>query len=268
MKKTIYSLLLSIAYVTQAPMTFATEETKKPTPCLSTREFITNLEFLREHKELGLGEADARTVSHKVSEGCTGASRRFIQVTNVLVKAGVPSRRSLETAQKFSLHTDEMTNAFLTVFKGAFIEDLLDLDVNNALTIALEIASSYEGKSSMAEKNFNQLVGFCLDRKSLDLPLLECARMGSRVIKNGSPFGFDITTEFISLFNYLTDPKKANIVTFEALSVSEFVTKFGPESKRNFIQGFEYALSKKGLDVGVKEAIEFGKSMASRSTKI
>jgi hypothetical protein len=160
-----------------------------------------------------------------------------------------------------------MTNAFLTVFKGAFIEDLLDLDVNNALAIALEIVESYEGKFVMAEKNFNQLVSFCLDRKSLDLPLMECARMGSRVIRNGSPFAFDVTSDFISIFNYLTDPKKGNIVTFEALSVSEFVTKFGPEAKKNFIQGFEYALSKKGLDAEVKEAIEFGKSMASRSSK-
>lgn len=265
---TLTALLLSIAYALAPELTMASEETNKVNHCLSTREFITTLEFLRDHKELGLGEASARAVSHKVSEGCTGASKRFIQVNNVLLKAGVPSKRSLETAQTFALKSDEKTNAFLTVFKGAFIEELLDLDVNNALSIALEVSETYEGKSSMAEKNFGQLVTFCLDRKSLDLPLLECARMGSRVIKNGSPFAFDITSDFISLFNYLTDPKKGNVVTFEALAVAEYVTKFGPEAKKNFIQAFEYALSKNGLDAPVKDAIEFGKTMASRSSKI
>jgi hypothetical protein len=64
MKKTIYFLLLSIAYIHSA---IAMEGAKKPNLCLSTREFVTTLEFLREHKELGLGEADARAISHKVS---------------------------------------------------------------------------------------------------------------------------------------------------------------------------------------------------------
>lgn len=245
----------------------ATEIKTKPTYCLSTREYITTLEFLREHKEFSLSEQDARSMSQKVSDGCTGSSKRFIQVLNVLVKAGVPTKSAMESSLKFALSTDDVTSSFLTVFKGAFVESLLDLDVSQALSVALELSHSYEGNTKVAEKNFNKLVEFCIDKKSLDLPLPECARIGARVVKNNSGFDYSITDEFISLFNYLTQDKGANLPTYEALNVSEYVTKYGPESKKNFIQAYEYALNKKGLDRSNKDAIEFGKTMASRSVK-
>jgi hypothetical protein len=235
--------------------------------CLSTREFVTTLEFLREHKEFSLSEQDARLLSEKVSDGCTGASKRFIQVLNVLVKAGVPTKKAIEIGLKFGQSSDDKTAAFLTIFKGSYIESLLDLDVNQAMKIALELSDTYEGKSKLVEKNFNLLVEFCVDKKSLDLPLPECARLAARVVKNGSDHEFYISNEFISLFNYLTDEKAANLPTFEALVVSEFVTKFGPEAKKNFIPAYEYAVNKKGLDRSVKDAIEFGKTMASKSVK-
>ena len=245
----------------------ADESTKKIIPCLSTREFITTMEFLRAHKEYGVAESETRVTALKVSEGCTGASKRFIQVTNVLVKAGVPSGKAFETALKFSHTTDELTQAFLSVFKGAFIESLLDLNIHQALTIALEVSESYSHDSKLGEKNFSQLVEFCVDKKSLDLPLLECARLSARIMKNGAQYSFNISSEFISLFHYLTEPNKSNLPTFKALEVSEYVTKFGPESKGNFIQGLEYALSKEGLDKPFQDALEFAKLMASKSIK-
>ncbi len=79
----------------------AASETKAPVPCLATREFITTLEYLCEHKEFSLPETDAQAFAHKISAGCTGASKRFIRTNNVLVKAGVPTRRSMEVAAGF-----------------------------------------------------------------------------------------------------------------------------------------------------------------------
>lgn len=239
----------------------------KPETCLSSREYITTLEFLRENKAFGLEEKDCRVVSSKVSEGCTGSSKRFIQVINVLTKAGVPSKLALETAQKFALSSDDTTAAFMTVFKGAFIDSLLDLDVSQALNVAMELSYSYEGNKKLAEKHFNKLVEFCMDKKSLDLPIPECARMSVRVIKSGSAFEFDITKDFIDLFNYLGDQSKSNLPTFEALKVAEHVVKYGPEAKKNFTQAYEYAISKSGMEASQKDAIEFGKTMASRSVK-
>lgn len=254
--------LIFISHITFA----SAAETPKIQSCLSTREFITTLEYLRDHKDFAINETDARNLATRVSSGCTGASKRFIQVTNVLTKAGLPSKKSIETALKYAASTDELTGAFLVIFKGAYIESLLDLDVSQALNIALELSDSAKGSTKLLEKNFNELVNFCVDKKSLDLPLVECAKMGARVVKSGNEFEFNVTKDFISLFNYLTD-SKINLPTYEAISVTEHVMKFGPEAKKNFIQAYEYAISKNGLDKSIKDAIEFAKSMASNSKK-
>ncbi len=80
------------------------------------------------------------------------------------------------------------------------------------------------------EKNFNELLEFCLVKKSLDLPLVQCARLGARVMKNGAPLRFSVTRDFIELFKFLTEDKRTNLTTGDALAVAEEVTKHGPET--------------------------------------
>jgi hypothetical protein len=222
---------------------------------------------LREHREFSLSDGDAQTLAHKISSGCTGASRRFIKVNNALVKAGLPTQRSIEIATTFARGSDDASNAFLTVFTGAYLESLLDLDASQALAIALELSESGSGDVKILEKNFNDLVEFCVAKKSLDLPLIQCARLGARVMNHGAALRFPVARDFIELYRFLTEDKKINLTSGEALKVAEDVTKHGPEATKNFIAAFEYAVSKKGLDRSVKEAVEFGNTMASRSLK-
>ncbi len=240
---------------------------KAPQTCLATREFVTTLEYLREHREFSLSETNAQALSHKISSGCTGASKRFIKVTNTLVKAGVPTQRSMEIATRFSDGSDEASTAFLMIFTGAYVENLLDLDVSQALTIALELSEAGSADAKLLEKNFNTLVEFCVAKKSLDLPLVQCAQLGARVMKNGAALGFPVARDFIEVYRFLTEDKKVNLTSGEALKVAEEVTKHGPEATKNFIAAFEYAVSKKGLDRNVKEAVEFGTTMALRSVR-
>lgn len=246
---------------------YAADKADKPATCLATREYITSLEYLREHKEFLMNEVDARNLAQKVSMGCTGASKRFIQTSNILIKAGVPSKKALEHGLKFANSSDEAYSAFLTVFKGAYIESLLDLNVAEALNVAMELSYSYEGNKKLAEEQFNKLVQFCVDKKSLDLPLAECARIATRVVKNAPPFDFKIADDFIELFNYLSGQQRSNLPTFEALKVAEHVTQFGPEAKKNFTQAYEYGVNKNGLDLTIKAAIDFGKAIAAESVK-
>jgi hypothetical protein len=239
----------------------------KPEVCLSTREFITSLEFLRENKDFALNEDKARELAHKVSAGCTGASKRFIQITSVLTKAGVPTKSAIETGLTMAASTDEATSAFLSVFRGAFLETLLDLDTKSALDIALELTHSFDGNRKAAQDDFNRLVDFCVNKKSLDLPVQQCGRMAARIVKSGESFDFKVSKDFIALTEYLTSSSKTNIPTFQALEVAEGVVKHGPQAKDNFIKAYEYAIAKKGFDAASKDAIEFGKTMASRSVK-
>lgn len=264
MKYTTIAILLSTL---SSSLIHAETKQELPATCLSTREYTTTLEYLREHKEFLINENDSRSLANKVTQGCTGASKRFIQISNLLIKAGIPTNKALETGIKFAQSSDETTSAFLTIFKGAFIESLLDLNVSEALSVAMELSYSYQGNKKLAEKQFNQLVNFCVDKKSLDLPLVECAKIATRVVKNAPPFDYNIATDFIELFGYLTQQDQANQPSFEALKVAEYVTQYGPEAKGNFIQGYEFAVSKKGLDIPIKAAIDFGKSMAAASVE-
>jgi hypothetical protein len=91
--------------------------------------------------------------------------------------------------------------------------------------------------------------------------------MSVRVVKSASEFEFDVAKDFIQLFNYLVDSKKANLATYVALKTAEFTIQYGPESSANFKNAYEYALKKSGLESSQKDALEFAKSMASLSIK-
>lgn len=259
---------LSLFLTSQVMASTAQDKKTVSMNCYSTREFITTMEFLRDHKEFALTPMSAQKLAESVSGGCSGSSKRFIQITGVLLKAGIPSNRAIEVAQQFALKSEAEGQTFLTTFKGAFIENLLDLDASHALELALEVSKASEKNPKLAEKNFNQLVDFCVKNKGLDLPLLECGRMGARVLKNATDFEFSVTQDFISLFEYLTDKRKANLPTFEALKAAEYVSQFGPEAKNNFVQAFEYAVKKQGLDKSIADGVEFAKSMAAKSIKM
>jgi hypothetical protein len=260
-------LLLMTSFCILSPVFATSPALVKPQACLSTREFITTLEFLRDHKEFSLDESKLRELAHKVSQGCTGASKRFIQITNVLVKAGIPTKAALEAALTMATSTDEATAAFISIFKGAFLESMLDMDTKSALEIAMDLSHSFSGNRKHVQDNFNQLAEFCVSKKSLDLPVQQCGKMAARVIKSAENFDFKISRDFIALFEYLTGKPSTNLPTYQALEIAEYAVKFGPEAKDNFIKAYEYALAKKGFDVAAKDAIEFGKTMASRSVK-
>lgn len=261
MRALLFLTLVATACSSPAPKPVTTNA------CYSSREYITTMEFIRGQKDFALNEKQTRELANKVSTGCTGASKRFIQVTKVLVKSGLPSQTAIETGVKYALTGDEAFNAFMTIFKSSYLESLLDLDLKLSLDISTELSQSYKGKNRIIEKEFSQLVEFCVDRKSLDLPLVDCAKTATRVLKSGEDYEFKIGKDFIDVFNFVTEKGKANIPTYEAMAVAENVVKFGPEAKTNFINAYEYGIDKKGLDYTVTDAIEFGKTMASRSIK-
>lgn len=256
----VMSLTLLTACSTKKP-----ELDKKADACLATREYVTTIEYLREQKYFSLNEEQMRTLANRVSAGCTGASNRFIKITNLLVKSGLPSQKAIDVGLKYGLSDDESFAAFITIFKSSYLESLLDLDLERSVEIANNLTTSFEGNKGLLEKEFNKLVKFCVEKKSLDLPLPACATLASEILKSGEKYNFNIGNEFIDTFQYLISPKKANLPTFRAIKVAKDVIKFGPKAKQNFISGYEYGVSNKGLALTINDAIEFGKTMASRS---
>jgi hypothetical protein len=236
--------------------------------CKASQEFITTMEYLRAQKEFALTEKQIYELSDNVSKGCTGAAGRFVKVTDLMITAGFTANKSIETATYYALKNEESFDAFVTIFKSSYLESLLDLNLEQSLKIAKELSESSLGTKKNAEKEFTKLVDFCVDQKTFGVPLMDCATISARVVKSAEKFEFNVANDFIEVFSFLTNSNKANIPSFKALPIAENIVKHGPLAKKSFLDGYDYAISKKGLDKTVPDAIKFGELMASRSEKI
>lgn len=236
--------------------------------CLSTREFITTLNFLRKHTEFAIKEKDAVYVADQVSQGCTGAAKRFIQVTNLLTKAKLATKQAIETALKFALASPAETKTFIIIFKEAFLKKYLDLDLMTSVNLAVSLSIDSKGDAKKYKKDFQRLVEFCISTENLDLPKPRCAQMSSRITKLGKDYKKGSSEPFIELYRFLISTDDGpSLPTFDALKVAEEVIGHGPAARKNFRQAYKYATSESGLDFDKSRAIKFARKMASRSIK-
>ncbi len=235
--------------------------------CLSAREYITAVRFLRQQKDFSLNEKQIRTLADTVSKGCTGSSKRFILVTKLLVKTGLDSRSSLKLAVKLSNRTEKEIKTFTYIFKRSYLKDFLDLDIKTSIDIAYMLANKFDGNHLNSQRTFNQILRLCNHKGQLDMPSKTCAKLAARVAKSGKDFKKPIGDGFKKLFHYLIKSDGPNLATFKALQLAEEMMKNGPKSSRNFIQAYKFGISKKGLNVTRGQSINFAKKIASRTIK-
>jgi hypothetical protein len=233
--------------------------------CQASREFITTLEYLREHKEYQLTEKQARDLADKVSLGCSDASRRFIQTTELLLKAEMDARKAFDYALRLAQSTNEAHEVFQRIFKEAFVQELLDLDATAALETASTLSLTFKGSYQNLSADFNYLVRFCVDQKSLGLPIRDCAGFATRIAKMGGEINAPIAQTFQSGFDYLTQPSKANLPTVDALKTVEKILPYGSQGLENFKQAFDYATKEQGLALPIRDAIEFSLNLTQRT---
>lgn len=241
---------------------------EKHIPCEATKEYVTTVEYLRDKKNFGMKAKQIYKVADSISKGCSGASQRFIKITNLLTKVGIDSSSAISHAKKFSKKEDTFVDAFITIFKQTYSSKNLDLDALNSLKISLKLSVEFSGNIEVAVGDFNDLVEFCKDRKEMDLPLPRCAQLATRITRLGQNYDEPIASPFIKLVRFLEEsskgPKqpKSNVI-----KIAESVIKYGPVASQNFIDAYKYAINKKGLGFSELQAIKFGKKLASRSFK-
>jgi hypothetical protein len=235
--------------------------------CLSSREYITAVNFLRKNKAFNLDEKQVRSVADKVSKGCTGASKRFIMITNLLIKSSLDSKSAIEIAIKFAAKTESEVRTFIYIFKRSFLKKFLDLDIRNSVNIALKLSDKFDGDHKNSQKTFNDILRLCQSRNALDMPNRKCAELAADIAKKGEKFKEPVGKKFVHLFNYLVKSDGPNLPSFEAVKISDELIAYGPMVYKNFLQGYKFAVSKKGLNLTRNQAIAFGKKMAKRSTK-
>lgn len=207
-------------------------------------------------------------VASFVSKGCNNASIRFIKIVKLLTYVGIDSSTAISTAKEFVNESDEKTNTFVTIFKGSFLKNYLDMDLLNAKKIAFSLTIGLQKDPKIIQKDFMTITKFCVEHETLDLPKPKCGQYAIKIIKAADLYEGSIGDAMMGLFDFMTKDKKGpKLPTYKALELTESVLKYGPMARKNFETGFRYALSNKGLKVGRGDAINFGLEMAKLSTK-
>lgn len=244
----------------------ASSQDVEPQTCSSTREYVTMLEFLRAEKKFGMSDPEARRIAQEVSEGCTGAAKRVMNVTLLLRKAGMSAKDALAHGKKFIDRSDAESATFIEVFKRAFLEDYLDMELGSSTELAHSLSSEFNGNLELAARDFKKMVEFCVENDGLDLPKATCGRLGARVARQGQNSGRSVYPSFIEAYEFLRSENGPNINLSDAVRHSEELVGISPYAVRNFIQAYRYGISEKGLSLTAAEALRFGKQMATQTT--
>lgn len=236
--------------------------------CLSTREYITTIRFLREKQEYGLSEKEMVLIADQTSMGCSGASQRFINVLSLLTKMGIDTRSSVKTALAFTDKKDKFAKVFIKIFRHVYDTKYLNQDIQTSLKISLDIVMGYTENVDKALKDFRKLVGFCLKDTSMGLATPKCAYLASEMTLLGKNYPSSIAKPFIELVYFLQNDKNGpSLDRNSSIKLIRQVIKYGPVSVRNFKEAYAFAMSKKGLSLGLKGSLNFAKKMAERSVQ-
>ena len=233
--------------------------------CHSSKEYITTFRYLEEKKAFLLKKNDMMKVADVVSKGCSGAAKRFIEVTDLLVKAEVQTSESIKIGMEFSAKNDQTLSTFVTIFKETFLKEYLDLNIVSAIDFSKKLSLLEDGDPKMIKNDFQKVVKFCLDQKSLDLSGPKCSDLASRVALSGTKFNVEMAPVFLEHFDFLTAKEGVNLSTYKALEISLKLIVGGLLSAENFKDAYRFGISKSGLDLGKEAAINYAELMALRS---
>lgn len=260
MKKLICILVLSNSAFANVALTEAPEQF-----CQSSKEYITVFRYLETQKTFSLKKDEIMKIADIASKGCNRSAKRFIEINELLMKAGLETSDALKIAMKFTNRSDLSTDTFATIFKETFLKEYLDLDLKSSVDFSLKLALETDGDPVMIKNDFEKIVKFCLDQKGLDLSGPKCSDLAAKVAMTGIKLKTEMATVFRENYDFLINKNGADIATYKALEISLKLINAGPLSATNFKDAYKFAISKTGLDLGKLEALNYAELMASRS---
>lgn len=236
---------------------------------------MSALDYLRSAKDYKLSEDQARAAADRISKGCDGATRRFVKVTGALVRAGLSANDAFQEGFTFAGLDDKKSETFLAVFKRAYARDQLDMDLRSSVLLARSLSSEFNGESEKALRDFDRLLAFCVGTEGLNQSRPVCGLFSARLAKLGEIYKEEMADGFFETYRFLTAQggglfKRARgpgVTTGDALRVAEKVAGNGPVGVRNFIDGYTYAASERGLGFDISKAMAFAEGMALRTLR-
>ena len=258
-----FLIAVSLTLLTAGAFAHETISKDKEVPwCDSHREFVTTLEYMRKQDFYEMGEQHSRQIAKQVAKGCTGAAGRYVRVYELLKKVEAGARTTISPAVELSQKSDSHVTTFMDVFRNAYGEKALDLDMNNSLKIARSLSVDYSGKPEKAKQDYDKLVKFCLDDKKVGGSIPLCAELALEVAKSGENFKAPVADAFIETYEYLRNTKDLNLQISGALDIDKNVVSIHPEASNNYVASLKYSLSKSGLSMPVKSSLSFAFEMA------
>jgi hypothetical protein len=254
------SLRSAFAKTDRQPSSEAPSDSKR-VDCSSTKEYVTTLEFLRDQKHFAIPDPDSRKIADQVAQGCSGAAQRFIRTTSMLSKARLNTSESVRIGLEFSKRSEIEVQAFSVVFKKAFLEDGLDLDLATSVRLASRLSLEFKGDSKSARTDFERLLEFCLSEKDLNLPRPQCGEFAVRIAQYGEPFGIEISNIYINLFDFLRSSSGPQLTTGQSLPLAEKLLQGGKYALENFSQAYKYGVSNSGLGLSAQDSIHFAEKL-------
>ncbi len=242
---------------------------KKVFNCDATEEFLTTITYLRHKKVLGLADQDMRAVATEVSGGCHGAAGRFIMVTELLLKAGVDGRSALLVGEEYAHEDGARTEAFRDLFRHSFVPSGLDLAPPASIALAQRLLKSVRQPPEALADEFEELVGFCVRHKGLDLSRPQCAELVTSILVSAPPLvDCDLpgTSEsFIEAYTFLTNNEGPHLTTRDALTMAQRLAAISPYATFNFIEAYGFAVAPKGMGLDRSQGVRFAMELAEKT---
>lgn len=240
------------------------ELTQAQKNCSSSQEFTSTYEYLLQQKHFTLPTTEILKAALKVSENCTGASKKFQKMLNTLVQTGVDHNRALLFAIEYSAETEQSVDVFLSLFEGLVLEKKFNLPFYQAFETAEAFATKSKVNKAVMKKDFLGFLGFCFDDPDgAQLPLETCRQLALQYIDLQSLYPDGVFAKFKKMFVFLRTQKSTGLPIVEALKLTQQILKHGPKSDQNFIDSYNYGLEK--LNMKPAQALTLAMKIASYS---
>lgn len=230
-------------------------------------EFITALNFLRENESFSLKSSDQQQVAQSVAAGGQLSAQRFIGVIKLLTSATLPTAKAIEVGVLYAKLSDAHYQAFTVIFKEVFLGEVLDLSAIDALNLAIDLSKNTPALYQGTQSDFAKIVKFCLAKDSVQLPARDCAQLASHITIQGQEHQTALGQDFLDLFKFLTERDGPNLPSYQAIEIAKKVISFGPLARESFATAYQFASSKKGLDLDIGKSISFSVNLAGLALK-
>lgn len=248
----------------------ATAADTPPPACTAGREFITTFSYLKTQQFLGLNPAQMGEIAQDVAQGCDQAAQRFIDGLELLIKAGATPREAIREARNLAHVSQNKAEAFLSIYKTAFLENYLNFDLGDSLTLAKDLSLNYCGDVATVGKTFHDLIQFCVDKNHLGLSRPACAKLFVKITKTGEYFPTENPGErFFQAYSFMVDDKQGpGMTSMEAIQlIEQLFTKAGPYAAENFISTYKFIAADQNTYPSRDNKINMAKRIAVMATK-